>query len=598
MNILGINAYHGDASAALVVDGELIAAVEEERFNRIKHWAGFPEQSIRFCLEVGGLSLSEVDHVAVSFNPKANLGRRLAFVLRHQPRASAVWERIKRQQKTLSLREKLLHACDAEESELKATIHRVEHHDAHLAAGFLISPFDEAAILSVDGMGDFVSTVAASGQGNAWEKHSQVYYPHSLGFLYNALTLYLGFPSYGDEYKVMGLAPYGEPEYLDLFRDIVRPKGDTFALNLDYFTHHRRGISMTWNDGAPLLQPFHSTLLEKKLGPPRPPRGEVTRKHENIARSLQAVVEEITLHMLNRLHERTTLDNVCLAGGVAMNSVTNGKITLNTPFNRAYIPAGAADNGTSFGAAFHVWHKILRQPRKFVLEHAYWGSEFDDAQCERAIEQAGLSSMAMDDEELRESVVDLLCEGKVVGWFRGRMEFGARALGNRTLLADPRRTDMRDIINLKIKFREKFRPFAPSILEEHVGEYFEVDEPSPFMEKVFQIRQHQRELIPAVTHVDGSGRLQTVSRQTNPQYWQLIEAFRQRTGIPIVLNTSLNENEPIVRTPAEAIDCFARTAMDAIVIGSYLIDRESQGKKLEQEAERAGVRGLGVSGEE
>lgn len=581
MNILGINAYHGDASAALVRDGRLVAAVEEERFNRIKHWAGFPAESIRYCLAEAGIEPGDLDHVAVSFNPRANYRQRLKFLSKHRPRLSAVWERLKRQSKTLSLPAKLAEACGCREDEIRAPLprvsarwHRVEHHDAHVATAFLISPYDEAAVLSVDGMGDFVSTVTAVGRGDDWQPLERVFYPHSLGFLYNALTLYLGFPNYGDEYKVMGLAPYGEPEYLDLFREIVVPKGNLFELNLDYFQHQRRGISMTWQDGAPLVEPFHSPLLERKLGPSRQPRAPLERKHENIARSLQAVTEEIILHVLNRLQERTGQKKVCLAGGVAMNSVANGKVTSHTPFQSAYIPVGAADNGTSFGAAFHVWHKVLKRPRNFVLEHAGWGSCFDDEQCAQAIEEAGLPFTTHDSASLLEQTVQALCDGKVVGWFQGRMEFGARALGNRSLLADPRRTDMRDIINLKIKFREKFRPFAPSIQEEYVGEYFEIDEPSPFMEKVFQVRVEKRGIIPAVTHVDGSGRLQTVSRRTNPLYWDLIEAFRRKTGVPIVLNTSLNENEPIVRTPAQAIDCFLRTAMDQLVLGNCVIDRQ------------------------
>ncbi|MGE0759301.1 MAG: carbamoyltransferase, partial [Pirellulaceae bacterium] len=292
-----------------------------------------------------------------------------------------------------------------------------------------------------------------------------------------------------------------------------------------------------------------------------------------IAKSLQVVTEEIILHLLNRLHAKTKTPNVCLTGGVAMNSVANGKVTALTPFQHVYVPAGAADNGTSFGAAFYVWNRLLGRPRHFVQDHAYWGCEVDAAECERAIQAAGVPAERLDEAQLIERTTDLLLAGRVVGWFQGRMEFGARALGSRSLLADPRRTDMRDIINLRIKFREKFRPFAPSILEEHVGEWFEVDEPAPYMEKVLPIRPEKRALIPAVTHVDGSGRLQSVSRRTNPRYYALIARFFERTGVPIVLNTSLNENEPIVRTPAEAVSCFLRTDMDALALGPYLIDR-------------------------
>ncbi len=573
MNILGINAYHGDASAALVSDGELVAAVEEERFNRIKHWAGFPSESIRYCLEVAGVDISDVDHVAVSFNPRASLARRVAFVAGHRPSFRAIFDRLKRQGKTLGLEDQLAQGLGVERSKIRAQFHRIEHHQTHVAAGFLISPYEESAVLSVDGMGDFTSTLTAYAQGTDWKEFGRVYFPHSIGFLYTSVTMYLGFPYYGDEYKVMGLAPYGEPEFADFFRKLIRPKGDTFELNLDYFTHHKRGVKMNWNDGAPIIEPFYSQKLIDDLGPVRQKGEAMTQRHDNIAKSMQVVTEEIILHMLNRLHARTKSKNLCMTGGVAMNSVANGKITSKTPFENVYIPAGAADNGTSFGAAFYVWNRILNKPRSFVQDHAYWGCESSDDECEAAIQESKLPYTRFDSEQLVAQVADLIIDGKVVGWFQGRMEFGARALGNRSLLADPRRTDMRDIINLRIKFREKFRPFAPSILEEEVGEWFEINEPTPYMEKVFPIRKEKHSLIPAVTHVDGSGRLQSVSAKSNPLYHQLISAFFAKTGVPILLNTSLNENEPIVRTPAEAISCFLRTDMDVIVLGACVIDR-------------------------
>lgn len=573
MHIIGINAYHGDASACLVVDGKLVAAVEEERFNRIKHWAGLPSQSIQYCLDVGGINIDDVDHVAVSFNPRANLSKRLAFVATHRPSARAIIDRLKRQGKTLGLEAQLAEGLGVEQSHIRAQFHRVEHHQTHVAAGYLLSPFEEAAVLSVDGMGDFTSTMTAYARGTTWEEIDRVYFPHSIGFLYSTITMYLGFPYYGDEYKVMGLAPYGEPEFADEIREVIRPKGDSFELNLDYFIHHKTGVKMKWNDGAPIVEPFHSPKLIKLLGPMRTKKEEMTSRHDNIAKSLQVVTEEIILHMLNRLHDRTKSDNLCMTGGVAMNSVANGKITRETPFKNVYIPAGAADNGTSFGAAFYVWNNILGKPRRFVQDHAYWGCESTDDECATAIQDAGLPFEKLESSALVDATTDLMLDGKVVGWFQGRMEFGARALGNRSLIADPRRTDMRDIINLKIKFREKFRPFAPSILEEHVGEWFEIDEATPYMEKVFPIRKEKHEVIPAVTHVDGSGRLQSVSKKTNPLYHALITRFFEKTGVPIVLNTSLNENEPVVRTPAEAISCFLRTDMDALVLGNCVIDR-------------------------
>ncbi|HEY5743253.1 MAG TPA: carbamoyltransferase C-terminal domain-containing protein [Terrimicrobiaceae bacterium] len=573
VSVLGINAYHGDASAALVCDGELVAAVEEERFNRVKHWAGFPAESIRYCLKAGNLRPRDIDHVAISFDPRANFGRRLGFVLQHRPSARAVLDRIRRQGKVLHIKEQFARAVGQPSEDIRAVFHRVEHHLAHVAAGLLVSPFEDASVLSIDGMGDFTSTLTAHGRGNSWRELQRVFFPHSIGLFYSAVTMYLGFPHYGDEYKVMGLAPYGEPEYADLFRRVIRRTKDAFELNLDYFRHHRHGIRMTWNEGAPIVEPFHSPRLERELGPMRKLGEELTTKHENIARSLQVVTEEVIMHLLQRLYKRTRCPNVCLTGGVAMNSVANGKVTRETPFERVYVPAGAADNGTSFGAAFHVWCRTLNQPRRFVQEHALWGCLSSDDECAEVIRHMGLPFRTYERNALLETTTDLLLQGKVVGWFQGRMELGARALGNRSLLADPRRSDIRDIINLRIKFREKFRPFAPSILEEHVGEWFEVDEPAPYMEKVFPIRKEKRSAIPAVTHVDGSGRLQSVSKETNPLYHALISRFHERTGVPIILNTSLNENEPIVRTPEQAISCFLRTDMDAIVLGAHLIDR-------------------------
>jgi carbamoyltransferase len=574
INILGINAFHGDAAAALVQDGQLVAAVEEERFTRIKHWAGFPTESIRYCLEVAGIKAQDLDHVGISYNPKANLNRKLRFVLKKWPSLQSLLDRRNKQNKSRNLKQLLAEAGGCLEQDIKAQLHTLEHHTTHFASSFFISPFEEAAILSIDGMGDFVSTLLGAGQGKHLQYFSRTYFPHSLGYLYNAITLYLGFPNYGDEYKVMGLAPYGQPIYLDRFRRLIFPKDDGFELNLDYFNHHQRGIAMNWERGAPQVEPFHSPELAKLLGPARMPKAQVTEHHRNIAASLQKISEEIIFHLLHQLYEKFPSQNLCLVGGVAMNSVANGKITQQTPFQNIFVPCGAADNGTCFGAAFYLWNQVLKQERHFVLDHGYWGSSFSDADYQSALESHHLQSKTFDTQaDLLEHVVDFLCQGQVVGWFQGRMEFGARALGNRSLLADPRRGDMRDIINLKIKFREVFRPFAPSILEEQVEEYFAVNEPTPFMEKVFPIHSHQQLRIPAVTHVDGTGRLQTVSRKTNPLYWELINRFYKRTGIPVLLNTSLNENEPIVRTPEQAIKCFLRTEMDALVLGSYFVDR-------------------------
>ncbi|MCS7064506.1 MAG: hypothetical protein NZM04_10810 [Methylacidiphilales bacterium] len=573
MKILGINSFHGDASAALIIDGKLIAAVEEERFNRIKHWAGFPENSIRCVLKLGGIDVQQLDAVALSFNPRAHFFKRALHAAKIWRNKKNLGGRLQRLQKALHLADEIARVGQTSRKNCKFKIFPIEHHETHIAAGFWPSPFEEAAILSIDGMGDFLSTVLSVGKKDRWQRLHQVGFPHSLGFLYTAITLFLGFPNYGDEYKVMGLAPYGKPRYLDLFRKIIAREGLGFRLNLDYFIHHKLGIDMSWIDGSPVIRPFHSAKLEEALGKPRSQNEPLTDHHQDIAASLQAITEEILLGMLTDLRKKTQQRNLCISGGVAMNSVANGKVREQTGFENVYVPVGAADNGTAIGAAFVVW-KQHGGSRVFQLDHGYWGPDVEDQLCLQACQNANVEYQKLPVDEMNQKIADALIDGKVVGVFRGRMEFGARALGNRSLLADPRRADMRDLINLKIKFREKFRPFAPSILEEYTHEYFELPEPSPFMERVLRVRPEKRSQIPAVTHVDGTGRLQTVSYKTNPIYWSLIECFRQKTGVPIVLNTSLNENEPIVNTPQEALSCFLRTRMDAIVLGNFWVERK------------------------
>ena len=589
MIILGINAYHGDVSAVLLRDGELVAAVEEERFRRVKHWAGFPREAIRTCLDMAGVTPKEVDHFAISRNPRANLLRKALFTLRNRPSFGLVRDRARNFGRVRDLATTLSEALEVKSEDIKAKMHWVEHHPAHLASTFFVSPFEEAAVCAIDGFGDFVSTSWAIGRGNKLEVLGRVYFPHSLGLVYLAITQYLGFPRYGDEYKVMGLAPYGEPKYASALRRLVHLKpGGGFEMDLSYFRHHSDGVNMTWEDGEPTIGPVYTPKLEELLGPARDPEEPLEARHEAIAASLQVVFEEVALHVLNAVHERTRLPRLCLAGGCAMNSVLNGKIREQTPFEDVYIQPAAADNGTALGAAFYVWHQVLGQPRGFVMEHGYWGPEFGDEEIRRVIEKCVVTNG-----EIKKRVAagqlhyhafpnyELLChwtaeqiaDGKIVGWFQGRMEWGARALGDRSILADPRRPDMREIINTKIKFREKFRPFAPSILEESVHEYFVGAVPDPFMIQVYPVRPEKRAVIPAVTHVDGSGRLQTVNRQANPLYWQLLKAFEKQTGVPVLLNTSFNENEPIVHKPAEALDCFLRTKMDVLVMGKYVVEK-------------------------
>jgi carbamoyltransferase len=584
MYILGINAYHGDVSAVLVKDGQLLSALEEERFRRVKHWAGFPTDAIRRCLSAAGITGAEVDHVAISRDPKANLVRKGMFALRNRPELRLILDRVQNSRRVWDLEGPLAEALGVPKNRLPK-LHHVEHHPSHLASAFFVSPFEEAAVCAIDGFGDFVSTSMARGTGNQLEVLEKVYFPHSLGMLYTAITQYLGFLSYGDEFKVMGLAPYGEPVYTDEIGQLVRLKeGGTFELALDYFRHWSEGVEMEWESGYPTLGRVYTDRLEDLLGPARKPDEELTKRHEDLARSLQAVYERSAMHILNGLWERTRLPRLCLAGGCAMNSVANGKVRENTPFEEVYIQPAAGDNGTALGAAFYVWNQVLGQPRSFVMDHAYWGTSYPEATGLEHLPVGGDGEWRFSwtqyetPEETCERVAKLLAKGNVVGWYQDRMEWGSRALGNRSILADPRRADMRDLINLKIKFRERFRPFAPSIAEDALHDYFEGGAPDPFMQQVYPVREDKRDVLPAITHVDGSGRLQTVSESANPTYYRLIKAFENLTGVPVLLNTSFNENEPIVDTPAQAVDCFLRTRMDVVVINNTVIQRHPVGK--------------------
>jgi carbamoyltransferase len=584
MNILGINAYHGDVSAVLVRDGELVAAVEEERFRRIKHVAGFPTEAIRVCLEMGGISGRDVHHVGISRNPRAHLWRKGLFALRHRPQRSLITSRAANYRHVSGVPETLAGALGLAAADPRPAMHWVEHHPAHLASTFFVSPFDQAAVCAIDGFGDFVSTSLGTGRGSSLQIEHRTFFPHSLGMLYLAVTQYLGFRNFGDEFKVMGLAPYGQPEFVDQIRRLVRllPRG-RFELDLSYFRHWSGHAGMTWESGEPKLDPIFTDRLERDLGPARQPDDPLTGRHENIAASLQAVFEDGAFHILNGLHDRTRMKHLCLAGGCAMNSVANGKIRERTLFEQVYIQPASADNGTALGAAYWVWNQLLGQPRRFTMDHGYWGPEFDDAAMRQALAARVADLRAQhcearciaSEQELCDWTAGQIAAGRVVGWFQGRMEWGARALGNRSILANPARADMRDIINTKIKLREKFRPFAPSVLEEAHADYFVGSVPDPFMMQVYPVRPEKRAVVPAITHVDGSGRIQTVNRDGNPRYWRLIEAVGRRTGVPMVLNTSFNENEPIVHRPEEALDCFLRTRMDVLVLGNHVVDKQA-----------------------
>jgi carbamoyltransferase len=571
--ILGINGYHGDAAAALIKDGELVAAVEEERFNRRKHCAGFPTLAIQWCLKTAGITARDIDHVGISRDPSAHLHKKVLFSMtRLSKLGGLVKDRLANAARVRNLKDELMAALGPDASDLRAQFHNVEHHKAHMASCFMVSPFQRAAILSIDGFGDFISTMWGVGEGARMEVLGQIEYPHSLGIVYTATSQFIGFPKYGDEGKVMGLAPYGEPRFIEQFRDIVGTEPDgRFSLNLDYFLHHSEGVEMTWDEGTPTIGRIFSDKFAETFGRARE-RGEpLGKREEDIAASLQLRLEEVADHILKRLHQATGSKQLCLAGGVAFNSVMNGKIPLNTPFDTVYIQPAAGDAGTAVGACYYIYNYLLGHPRRYVMEHAYFGPEFLNGDLESAVKASGLQYRLLDDAELTQQAARAIAAGEIVGWFQGKMEFGPRALGNRSIVVDPRRADMKDILNARIKKREPFRPFAPSILGDRIGDYFEQTHPAPTMLMVFQIKPEKRAEIPAVTHVDGSGRLQTVHRHTNARYYQLISDFEHLTGVPIVLNTSFNEDEPIVCTPQDALHCFQKTRMDVLFLGNYMV---------------------------
>jgi carbamoyltransferase len=567
MNILGLNAFHGDASAALLRDGQLVAALEEERLNRVKHWAGLPVLAAKACLQG-----TQPDHVAISRNPKAHLGVKLLRVALRPHRWLNLSSRAVNSVRIAQVGELL--AAEGIVPQGARQVHFVEHHRAHLASAFFASPFEEAAVISIDGFGDFSSVMWGVGKGNQIDVRGSVSFPHSLGIFYTAFTQFLGFPKFGDEYKMMGLSAYGEPRFAEQVRSVVRTERDQCRLNLEYFTHHSKGVEMTWYGGEPAVGAVFSHRMVEEFGEPRVPRSEIRQKDKDLAASVQLVLEENYFALLNYVQKQTGATAVCLAGGVALNCVANGMIFERTNFRRVYVQPAAHDAGTSIGAALYVQHQELKLPRCFEMRHVYYGPEYSDGEILRDLEAAGCKYHKLAEEDLIGRTAEAIAQGRIVGWFQGRMEFGPRALGNRSILADPRRTDMKGILNSRIKYREPFRPFCPSILAERVGEYFETDYPSPFMVMAYKIKPEQRERIPAVTHGDGTGRLQTVEREVSPQYWKLIHKFEEVTGVPVLLNTSFNENEPIVQTPAQAIDCFLRTRMDVLSIGGFILNKE------------------------
>lgn len=579
MKIIGLNAFHGDSSACLFVDGEMVAAVEEERFRRLKHWAGFPSMSIQYCLESQKLQLSDIDFIAINTNPKAARAKKIRYVLSGQSSLALIKEKILVREKRKSIDQYLLETFPSES--FTGKVEYVEHHLAHLASTYNVSPYQEASIISVDGFGDFASAAWGFGSGQNIDVQKRIYFPHSLGIFYQAMTQYLGFPHYGDEYKVMGLAPYGKLTHQSEMDQIVSSKVDgSFVLNLDYFQHHKNPIGYEWENGMPQISTLFTTKLVELLGPVRNKNEPLNQHHYDLARSIQDAYERNFFNMLNVMHSKHKVDNLTISGGCGMNSVANGKVHLKTLYKNIYVQSAAGDAGGAIGAAIIAGqrHGVSSD---FTMTHSYWGTSYSDEELDQLINEnhqeldANRCSVErnLDTNQISNVVADLIIEGKVIGWFQGAMEWGPRALGNRSILGDPRRADMKDILNIKIKRRESFRPFAPSVLKEHVKSWFESDADVPFMMKVFQIKAEQRKRIPAVTHVDGSGRLQTVTQDSNHRYYELIKAFYNKTGVPMLLNTSFNENEPVVCTPEEAMACFLRTNMDVLVLGTHVITR-------------------------
>lgn len=573
--VLGINAYHAEASAAILRDGELIAAAEEERFCRIKHAAGFPRQAVRYCLQEAGADPEAVDVVAVSRNPWAHLLPRAWLALRRK-RSGAVQDRLANWKNILGVRAALAESLGVSPERIRAEVRFVEHHRAHMASGFYPSGWDRAVVLSLDGFGDFLSGQWGLGEGSRLNPHGEAPFPHSLGVLYTAITQFLGFSQWGDEYKVMGLASCGRPDlYREALSRLVReaPR-NAYRLDLKFFRHTELPVSMSWRSGSPTLGTLFSEEMEKLLGPDRKPGQPLEPRHADIAAALQERLETVMLRLLARLWERYRLPRLCYAGGVALNCAANGKILERTPFQEVFIQPAAHDGGTSLGAALYAAHHIHRRPRRFVMVHAGWGPGVSETESLRALERSGTPHRRLEESALCRTAARALARGKIVGWFQGRMEFGPRALGHRSLLADPRDATMRDRINERIKRRESFRPFAPSVTEEAAGTYFPKGHPDRFMLFAYPADPVLRKRIPAVIHVDGTGRLQAVGREIEPLYWNLLKAFETLSGVPVLLNTSFNEQEPIVCRPEEALDCFRRNGVDALALGPFWVEPE------------------------
>jgi len=575
MLILGLNMFHADSSAAIIQDGKILFAVAEERLNRHKHYGGFPALAVKACLDAVGAKLSDIEHVAVGQDSDANLAKKVQYALANPTKILNFIKMRHRKEPMRDVRSLLAHALEVDPVRLKFQEHHVEHHLAHIASAYYCSPWEKAAGFSYDGSGDFVSTMMARCEGNNIQILDRVFLPHSLGSFYTMICDFIGYRKYGDEGKVMGLAPYGKDTFVDEIRKITPLRDGAFRLNMSYFKPlgSSQGMQIL-PDGTVRLARHFSDKMEKLFGPAREPNSEITQRDMDLAYAMQLRFEEVFFHLANELHKHVPEENLAMAGGCALNSVANGKLFCRTPFRRTWIQPAAGDEGLAIGAALHTYHAVLERPREHQMNHAYLGPEFSESQIESALNSAGIKYQRLAREPLLDAVSDQMVKGDVVGWFQGRMEWGPRALGNRSIVTHPGLPNMKDVLNARIKHREWFRPFAPAILAEAQHEYFEHDHPSPYMLHVYKIRPEKRKSLCAVNHVDDTGRLQTVTREENPLYYDLIQTFGRKTGIPVILNTSFNENEPIVCTPQEAIDCFRRTKMDALAIGPFFALKE------------------------
>jgi carbamoyltransferase len=560
--VLGISCYYHDAGAALVQDGQLVAAAEEERFNRQKHYSDFPAQAIRYCLDQAGITIDEVDYIGFYEKPLVKFSRILEATLACWPRTYWTWVR----SMPIWLMTKLrIGRTIQKELHTDKDIYYCQHHLAHAASAFLVSPFDRAAIITADGVGEWTTTAWGVGEGTEIRILKEIRFPHSVGLLFSAITAYLGFRVNDAEWKVMGLAPYGRPTYVDRFREVVDLRDDgSFRLNLKYFAHHYS------------TQRIFNRRWEALFGRPQRPREtELDEFHQDIAHSGQKIVEEIMVRMAKHVRQATGMDDLCVGGGVGLNCVANWRMLQEAGFKNIFIQPAAGDSGGALGTAFYLYNSVLKHPRTFVMKHGYWGPAFTDEEIQATLARNHLPHQyCAREEDLLEVTARLIDEGKVVGWFQGRMEFGPRALGARSLLGDARNPKMKDIINSKVKFREAFRPFAPSVLKEHAHEYFEMPKgmDAPFMLLVPRVRPEKHGVLPAITHKDGTGRVQTVTEEENSRYYRLLKAFARRTGIPVVINTSFNvRGEPIVCTPRDAVNTFLNTGIDALVMGNYLV---------------------------